>query len=62
MRTTLVIDDDLMEKASKLTHIKSKTALIHEGLKALIIRESSQRLALLGGTEKNLKDVIRRPA
>jgi len=60
MRTTLNINEELIEKASNLTHIKSKTALIHEGLKALITRESSQRLALLGGSEKSLKEITRR--
>jgi len=50
MRTTLNIDDQMLEKASKLTGIKEKTQLLHEGLKALIQKESSRRLALLGGT------------
>jgi len=60
MRTTLNIDNDLIEKAAKLTGIKEKTSLVRLGLEALIARESSIRLAKLGGSEKNLKSVRRR--
>jgi Arc/MetJ family transcription regulator len=60
MRTTLNIDDDVLEKASRLTGIKEKTALVRLGLEALIARESSRRLAKLGGTEQNLRPVPRR--
>ncbi len=60
MRTTLNIDDELIEKASRLTGIKEKTALVKLGLQALIARESSARLAKLGGTEKALKTPRRR--
>ena len=60
MRTTLNIDDDVLEKASRLTGITEKTALVRLGLEALIARESSKRLAQLGGTEKDLRPVPRR--
>jgi len=60
MRTTLNIDDDILEKASRLTGIKEKTALVRLGLEALIARESSRRLAKLGGTEKDLRPIPRR--
>jgi len=60
MRTTINIDDKLIEKASKLTGIKEKTTLVKLGLEALIALESSKRLAKLGGTEKNLKKIPRR--
>ena len=60
MRTTLNIDDDVLEKASRLTGIKEKTALVRLGLEALIARESSKRLARLGGTEKQLSPIPRR--
>ena len=60
MRTTLNIDDKILEKASLLTGIKEKTALVKLGLEALIARESSKRLAMLGGTEKELRDIPRR--
>ena len=60
MRTTLNIDDQLLEKASRLTGVKEKTALVRLGLEALISRESSKRLAKLGGTEENLRPIPRR--
>jgi hypothetical protein len=60
MKTTLNIDDKIIEKASKLTGISEKTALVRMGLEALIAQESAKRLAALGGTEKNLKDIPRR--
>ena len=60
MRTTLNIDDTLIKRASKLTHVKQKTSLVRMGLEALIARESARRLARLGGTEKRLRAVPRR--
>ncbi len=60
MRTTLNIDETLLEKASALTGITEKTALVRKGLEALIMLESSRRLAMLGGTEKNLENISRR--
>jgi Arc/MetJ family transcription regulator len=60
MRTTLNIEDTLIKKASKLTGIKEKTSLVRLGLEALIARESAKRLAKLGGTEKDLKEIPRR--
>jgi Arc/MetJ family transcription regulator len=60
MRTTLNLDDTLMEEARKLTRIEGRTALIHEGLRALISRESAHRLARLGGSEPNAREVPRR--
>jgi hypothetical protein len=62
MRTTLNIEDSLINKASKMTGIKEKTALVRLGLEALIARESGKRLARLGGTEKQLKPIPRRRA
>jgi len=60
MRTTLNIDEQTLEKASKLTGIKEKTHLLHEGLRALIAKESARRLALLSGTSPKLKEIPRR--
>jgi Arc/MetJ family transcription regulator len=60
MRTTLNIDDDLLEQAARMTGTKEKTALVRMGLEALIARESAKRLALLGGTEKQLRPVRRK--
>jgi len=60
MRTTLNIEDKILEKASRLTGVKEKTFLVRLGLEALIARESSKRLAKLGGTENNLHPIPRR--
>ena len=60
MRTTLNIDNNLIARASEMTGIKEKTTLVRLGLQALIARESAKRLARLGGSEKDLKDIPRR--
>ena len=60
MRTTINIEDKLIEKASKLTGVKEKTSLVRLGLEALIAKESGIRLAKLGGTEKSIKSIPRR--
>jgi Arc/MetJ family transcription regulator len=60
MRTTLAIDDDLIEKAQSFTGLQEKSALVREALKALIQRESAKRLALLGGSQPGLANIPRR--
>jgi Arc/MetJ family transcription regulator len=60
MRTTVDLQEDLVEKARRLTGISEKTALLHAGLKLLIERESSRRLAALAGTMPDLKPIPRR--
>jgi len=60
MRTTLNIDDELLSEAQLITGISEKTALVREGLRALIERESARRLARLGGSEPQLQPVPRR--
>jgi Arc/MetJ family transcription regulator len=60
MRTTLNIDDDLLRRASDLTGVREKTALVRMGLEALITRESGRRLARLGGTQKQARPIPRR--
>ena len=60
MRTTLNIEDKLIHKAREMTGIHEKTHLVRLGLEALIARESSKRLAKLGGTERKLRPVPRR--
>jgi Arc/MetJ family transcription regulator len=62
MRTTLNIEEELLNKAAELTGIKEKTSLVRLGLEALIARESSRRLAKLAGTEKKLEMIPRRRA
>ena len=60
MRTTINLDDRLLTEAQRITGMKERTALIHEGLRALIERESARRLARLGGSEPRLQPVPRR--
>jgi Arc/MetJ family transcription regulator len=60
MRTTLNINDDLLQEAQRITGMKERTALIHEGLKALIERESARRLARLAGSEPDLVNIHRK--
>ena len=60
MRTTINIDEELLAKAAKLAGPLDRSAVIHEGLKALIERESAKRLARLGGTQPKLKPAPRR--
>ena len=60
MRTTLTLDDELLEQASRLTAPMERSAVIREALKALIERESARRLARLGGSQPQLAEVPRR--
>ena len=60
MRTTLNIDDDLLAKASELTGVAEKTALVRLGLEALIARESARRLARLAGSDRAARPAPRR--
>lgn len=62
MRTTINLDDHLLREAQRLTGMKERTALVHEGLRALIERESARRLARLGRTEPDLQPAPRRRA
>lgn len=62
MRTTVNIDDQLMEKARQLTGIDENATLLREGLRALVERESARRLARLGGSEPGLHEIPRRRA
>jgi len=60
MRTTLIIDDELLKKARELTGIEEKTSLVRAGLEALIARETGKRLAALFGTDPKLTTPRRR--
>lgn len=60
MRTTLNIDDQLLEVAQRITGMSEKASLVREALRALIERESARRLARLGGSEAQLEPVPRR--
>ena len=60
MRTTMILDESLLERAEELTGIHEKTALVRAGLQALIAREAGKRLAALGGSEPELNEIPRR--
>ena len=60
MRTTLNVDDKLLGEARLLTGIEGKAALVNEGLRALVERESARRLAALGGSAPEIRSVSRR--
>ena len=60
MKITIDIEEELLEKAAKLTGIREKNSLVKLGLETLITRESGKRLAKLGGTEEELESTRRR--
>jgi Arc/MetJ family transcription regulator len=60
MRTTVALDDILVAQAEAYTGLKEKSALLREGLKALIEREAARRLACLGGSEPSAEAAPRR--
>jgi len=60
MRTTVTLDDQLLDRAVRLTGVRERGALLREALQALIERESARRLARLGGTEPDLSAAPRR--
>ena len=60
MRTKLLIDEGLIDRARKLTGIQEKTASVRAGLEALIAREAGKRLAALGGTQPRISSIPRR--
>ncbi|MEO7190101.1 MAG: type II toxin-antitoxin system VapB family antitoxin [Vicinamibacterales bacterium] len=62
MRTTLNIDEALLIRATELSGLREKTAVVRAGLEALVARESARRLAALGGTDRHLRPVPRRRA
>lgn len=60
MRTTLALDDDLVQEAQRLTGTTEKSALVRQALRVLIERESARRLAQLAGSEPDVKAIPRR--
>ncbi len=60
MRTNIEIDDQLMQKAMKLSNTKTKKETVEEALKALIQREQQRRMLKLKGNvvwEGNLAEM-----
>ena len=62
MRVTVTIDEALLKEARDLTGVHRRSDLLKLGLEALIARESSRRLAKLGGSEPQLEPIRRRRA
>jgi Arc/MetJ family transcription regulator len=60
MRTTVTLDDKLLEDARWLTGIEGTSELVNAGLKALVEREAARRLARMGGTMPDLQPIPRR--
>ncbi len=60
MRTTINVDEALLAEALRITGERERTAVIREGLKALIERESARRLARLGGSDPAVQPIPRR--
>ncbi|OZB79803.1 MAG: DUF2191 domain-containing protein [Microbacterium sp. 14-71-5] len=60
MRTTVTLDDDLLERAAALTGITERAVLLRSGLEALIRIESGRRLAALGGSDPDASAAPRR--
>ena len=60
MRTTINIDEDLLAKATRLGGPMGRSALVNEGLKAFVQRESAIRLAKLGGSQAELEAAPRK--
>lgn len=50
MRSTINLDDTLLERARSLTGTKETAALVRQALETLVRVESGRRLIALGGT------------
>ena len=59
-RITVTLENALIRTAQSYTGIKEKSALIRKALTQLVEREAAKRLAALGGTMPDLKEVPRR--
>lgn len=60
MRVTLAPHDELLAEAQRLTGTNDKTILVREALAALIQQRSARRLARLGGSEPEGREIPRR--
>lgn len=54
MRTTVDLDEELVERAREYAPGLTKTALIEAGLRALVKLEAARRLAEMGGTQPEI--------
>ncbi|MBW9115654.1 type II toxin-antitoxin system VapB family antitoxin [Rhizobium cauense] len=60
MRSTMILDDALLEKARSLTGTKETAALVRLALETLVRVESAKRLIALGGTMPEAEAAPRR--
>jgi Arc/MetJ family transcription regulator len=49
MRTNIVLDDKLIERAQKLTGLKTKRDVVHEALRLLILLNEQAEVRVLRG-------------
>lgn len=60
MRSTINLDDNLMERAKSLTGTKETAALVRQALETLVRVESGKRLIALGGSMQEAEASPRR--
>ncbi|MDI4663463.1 type II toxin-antitoxin system VapB family antitoxin [Xanthobacter autotrophicus] len=60
MRSTINIDDTLIDKARSLTGTKETAALVRQALETLVRVEAGKRLIALGGTMPDAEAAPRR--
>lgn len=60
MRTTITLDDALLEAATAAMNGSDRSAVLHEGLRLIVQREAARRLALLGGSDATAAAAPRR--
>ncbi|WP_454918965.1 type II toxin-antitoxin system VapB family antitoxin [Xanthobacter sediminis] len=60
MRSTINIDDTLIDKARSLTGTKETAALVRQALETLVRVEAGKRLVALGGTMPDAEAAPRR--
>jgi len=59
MRTNVEINDDLINEAQRLTGLKTKRAVVEEGLKTLVRVKRQMKILELAGKVEFWDDVIR---
>lgn len=55
VRMTLNVDEELLTEVIEAHPGATKTALVEQGLRALLARKAAGRLARLGGTARNAR-------
>lgn len=55
MRTTVTLDDELMEAAMEYSGLTEKSAVIRTALQAYVSREAARRLARMGGSQPDFE-------